>query len=138
MLVTDDIWRLLEGETHDEIAEERIGRLRADLETFVTEADLYPHYLFWLTPRSDLVWEIRSIADAPSLRVLGRFVMHDVFVALTIEERSELGEWDSQSWKRAKRTTVQRWGALFNMPPLEGQTADDFFSGAIPRKYWKK
>ena len=138
LYVTDDIWRILEGETQDEIAEERFGRLRADLETFVTEADLYPHYLYWLTPRTDLVWEIRSIADEPTLRVLGRFIMRDVFVALTIEERSELGGWESLSWRRAKRTTIQRWITLFNIPPIEGDSQDDFFSGAIPGTYWRR
>lgn len=138
LYVTEDIWRMMEGEVLDEITEERLGRLRADLETFVTEADLYPHYLYWLTPKSDLVWEIRSIADEPTLRVLGRFVMRDVFVALTIEERSELGGWESFSWRRAKRTTIQRWGAMFTTPPLGGQDQNDFFSGAISGAYWKK
>lgn len=139
LYVTDQIWRLLEGEYQDDITEERFGRLRADLETFVTEEDLYHHYLFWLTPRADLVWEIRSIADKPTLRVLGRFVMQDVFVALTVEERSELGSFESESWRRAKRTTIQRWGSvLINTPPLKGSTENDFFSGAIPGKYWKK
>ena len=136
--VTDEIWRMMEGAVLDDITEERLGRLRADLETFVTEADLYPHYLYWLTPRDDLVWEIRSIADEPQLRVLGRFILHDVFVALAVEERSELGEWESFSWQRAKRTAIQRWGALFNTPPLGGHDQNDFFSGAIPGKYWKK
>lgn len=138
MYVTEYIRQILEGETFDEVTEERVGRLRADLETFVTEADLYPNYLFWLTPKSDLVWEIRSIADKPTLRVLGRFVAQDVFVALTIEERSELGGWESLSWQRAKRSTIQRWGTLFNIPPLGGQHQNDFFSGAIPGTYWKK
>lgn len=138
LYVTKQIWRLLDAQTGDEITEERYGRLRADLETFVVEKDLYPHYLFWLTPRADWVWEIRSVADAPSLRVLGRFAMPDVFVALTIEERSELGEWNSESWKRAKRTTIQRWNSCLTIPPSEGTTENDFFSGAIPGKYWKK
>lgn len=138
MYVTDDIWRMMEGDVLDEFTEERLGRLRADLETFVTEADLYPHYLYWLTPRDDLVWEIRSIADDPTLRVLGRFVMRDVFVALTIEKRSELGKWESLNWRRAKRTAIQRWRTLINFPPFGGQDQNDFFSGAIPGHYWKK
>ena len=138
LYVTDEIWRLLDAQTADDITEERYGRLRADLEAFVVEEDLYPHYLYWLTPRRDQVWEIRSAADAPSLRVLGRFVERDVFVALTIEERSELGGWDSESWKRAKRTAIQRWGAVLNFSALEGTTEHDFFSGAIPGEYWKK
>ena len=138
LYVTHQIWSLLNDETGDDITEERYGRLRADLETFVVERDLYPHYLFWLTPRNDLVWEIRSIADVPTLRVLGRFADRDTFVALTIEERSELGEWDSKGWKRAKRTTIQRWRSVLNVAPIQGTSENDFFSGAIPGKYWKK
>ena len=138
LYVSDQIWQLLEGEQKDEITEERFGHLRGDLETFVTEADLYPRYLFWLTPRTDYVWEIRSLAEKPTLRVLGCFAMRDVFIALTVEERSELGGWDSLSWKRAKRTTIQRWGSLLNIPPLEGRAQNEFFSGSIPGKYWKK
>lgn len=138
MYVTDQIWRLLDAETSDEITEERYGRLRADLETFVVEADLYPHYLFWLSPRRDLVWEIRSIADEPTLRVLGRFAEPDIFVALAIEERAELGGWESASWKRAKRATIQRWNSVLNIAPIQGAAENDFFSGAIPGKYWKK
>lgn len=138
MYVTKEIWDLLDGTTQDDIEEERYGRLRADLETFIVEPDLYPAYLFWLTPRIDLVWEIRSVTDQPSLRVLGRFLDHDVFVAMTIEVRSELGEWDSESWKRAKRTTIQRWDTFLKAPPIKGETENDFFSGAISGKYWKK
>lgn len=138
LYVTQPIWRLLNDETTDDISEERYGRLRADLETFVVERDLAPRYLYWLTPRHDLVWEIRSIADQPTLRVLGLFAERDIFVALTIEERSELGGWDSESWKRAKRTAVQRWGTILTCAPLKGECEDDFFSGAIPGKYWKK
>lgn len=139
LFVTADIWRMLEGETLDEITEDRFGRLRADLETFVTEENIYPHYLFWLTPRGDWVWEIRSIADQPQLRVLGRFYRADIFVALTIEDRAELGGWDTLSWQRAKRTTVQRWQTLFNgLPPHQGTDENDFFTGAISGKYWKK
>ncbi len=138
LYVTDAIWRLLDAETTDDITEERYGRLRADLETFVVEPDLYPRYLYWLTPREDLVWEIRSIADEPSLRVLGRFIEQDSFVALTIEERAELGRWESESWKRAKRTTIQRWNSLLKFPPVNGNCENDFFTGAIPGQYWKK
>lgn len=138
LYVTEAIRGLLDADTGDDITEERYGRLRADLETFVVEKDLYPHYLYWLTPREDNVWEIRSIADAPSLRVLGCFAKKDIFVALTIEERAELGGWDSESWKRAKRTTIQRWRSVLTIDPIQGETQDDFFSGGIPGAYWKK
>jgi hypothetical protein len=139
MFVTQGIQALLDGRTEDEITEERFGALRADLEVFVTESTLYPHYLFWLTPRGDQVWEIRSVEEVPSLRVLGRFAAPDVFVSLTIEERAELEGWNSLQWKRAIRTCAQRWGTIFPAhPPHSGEQASDFFSGAVPERYFKK
>ena len=139
MLVTEPIWQLLTGVTEHEITETRYGSLRADLEAFVVERDLYPKYLFWLTPRPNLIWEIRSVEEVPSLRVLGRFADFDTFIALTIEERSELEGWMSLAWKRAQRTCAQRWLTLFQAyQPHVGGCADDFFSGAIPGEYFKK
>lgn len=139
LFVSETIRQLLENETDDDISETRYGALRADLEQFITSANLYPKYLFWLTPKRDVVWEIRSVEDIPSLRVLGRFAEYDVFVALTIEERSELEGWNSQSWRRAIRTCVQRWMTLFfAYQPRLGNTANDFFSGSVPDSYFKK
>lgn len=137
--MSERIRELLDDETDDEISEARFGALRADLEQFVTSVYLYPKYLFWLSPKRDVVWEIRSVEDVPSLRVLGRFADHDVFIALTIEERSELEGWNSQSWRRAIRTCVQRWATLFfGYQPRLGNTANDFFSGSISDSYFKK
>jgi hypothetical protein len=139
LFVTAEIWERLNGATRDEIDQARYGSLRADLEVFVGASEIYPNYLFWLTKRSDLVWEIRSVADIPSIRVLGRFAAQDVFVALTIEERSELEGWNSEQWRRAIRTTIQRWRAIFPAyQPCQGSKADDFFTGAIPDRYFKK
>lgn len=138
MYVGRQVWELLEGDVIDSVTAERYGRLQADLENFVTEEYLYPKYLFWLNSKEDLIWEIRSVEEQPTLRVLGRFAEKDIFVALTIEERSELGGWDSESWKRAMRTTIQRWNSILPLEPLAGKDANDFFSGAIPGKYWKK
>ncbi len=56
LFVTAGILAMLEGETEDEITEARFGALRADLEEFVTRELIYPHYLFWLTPKTDWVW----------------------------------------------------------------------------------
>ena len=139
LFVTEKLQALLDGRTQDEITEERFGALRADLEVFVTQQNLYPKYLFWLTPRRDLVWEIRSVEDKPSLRVLGRFAAYNVYVALTIEERAELEGWNSIQWKRAIRTCVQRWATLFHPHnPQHGNQANDFFSGSIRSSYFKK
>jgi hypothetical protein len=139
LFVTERLQALLDGRTTDEITEERFGALRADLEVFVTQPTLFPHYLFWLTPRHDVVWEIRSVEDVPSLRVLGRFADFDVYVGLTIEERAELEGWNSHQWKRAIRTCIQRWGTAFaGYQSHSGGKADDFFSGAISVRYFKK
>jgi hypothetical protein len=108
MFVAPEVWARLQGKADDEVTEERYGRLRADLEVFTTLSALYPKYAYWLSPKRDLVWEIRSVEDVPSIRVLGRFAERDVFVALTIEDRSELEGWNSQQWRRAIRTCCQR------------------------------
>lgn len=139
LLVTDAIWDVLHGYRFDQIDENRLGTLRADLELFVTSEEIAPHYLFWLTPKDDLVWEIRSVADDPSLRILGHFAGQNIFVALSLEERPELGGWNSESWKRAIRTTKQRWGSIFpSYPTHSGVEPDEFFTGALSERYFKK
>lgn len=139
MLVSADVMQTLEATTNDALTDERLGRLRADLEVFVSEPVIYPKYMFWLTPKRDFVWEVRSVEDEPSIRVLGRFIGHDAFVALTVETRDELKGWNSPSWKRAIRTCVQRWNTIFNPYPCHtGSKPDDFFTGSVPVQYFKK
>ncbi|MCY3879901.1 MAG: hypothetical protein OXF74_12075 [Rhodobacteraceae bacterium] len=48
-------------------------------------------YLARLHPAEDEVWEIRSRAPKPGLRVFGRFSAKDCFVALRWRRRKDLG-----------------------------------------------
>ncbi|MAZ03414.1 MAG: hypothetical protein CMN56_09770 [Sneathiella sp.] len=122
------------------LKKERKGRLRADLETFVTEETLDHKYLYWLEPTVDCVWEIRSIREMPSVRVLGLFPEKDVFVATGIYRRDYLGKIESEEWKMAKRNAMAQWRSIFNQyQPLgkNGEEIHEFFSGALPGKYFK-
>ncbi len=119
---------------------ERKGILRADLETFVTSPTLDPKYMFWLHPITDCVWEIRSVRDKPSIRVLGLFAKKDVFIATNIYRRDYLGVWESEGWKEAKRNAMAQWRSIFyQYQPLgkNGGEIYEFFSGALPGKYFK-
>ncbi len=93
--------------------ERRFGRLRADLEHFVTggyiSVSLIPYkagtaYMGKLDANE--VWDIRSRDPRPGLRVFGRFAARDVFIGLGWAPRSRnwagkklLGAGDSQEWR---------------------------------------
>lgn len=93
--------------------EERLGKLQADLETFVIEPSITPKYLFLLFPGQDATWEIRSARDAPSIRVLGLFAECDLFIATNFAKREDLGGWQSRQWKTVKRAAKAAWRRLF-------------------------
>src|ERR1700735_2105975 len=81
MYLAEGLWELFQTTHPDPLMEERIGTLRADLESFVVGLTLHPSYLFLLSPTREGVWEIRSTRQDPSIRVLGRFAARDVFIA---------------------------------------------------------
>src|ERR1051325_10882919 len=60
MFVSERLWNELNSPEGDPEWEDRIGRLRADLEVYITESVIAPKYLFLLYPASEGVWEIRS------------------------------------------------------------------------------
>lgn len=113
LFVAEGLWSALNSPEEDAEWEERIGRLRADLEVFVTEEEIAPKYLFLLYPASDAVWEIRSVRDNPSLRVLGLFAVTDVLVSTNYARRDELGGWQDRGWKTIKRAARAVWRQLF-------------------------
>jgi len=71
MFVNEDLHNVLESPEGDQQWERRIAELRADLEVFVEARTIDPKYLFRLYPARDGVWEIRSVRENPSIRVLG-------------------------------------------------------------------
>lgn len=138
MFVSEDLWRVLSTEHHDEDMEERLGILQADLELFVEGQPIDPKYLFLLYPPRDAVWEIRSLRPTPSIRVLGCFAMKDVFIATNMELREKLGGWQSRQWKAVKRSARTRWGHLFHpYTPVSSTNIHDLVTGAIHAKYFK-
>jgi hypothetical protein len=132
------LWEVLESPEGDAEWEERVGKLRADLEQFVIATELPPKYLFLLYHPREGVWEIRSVADAPSIRVLGLFAAKDVFVAGEVALREQLGGWQSREWKNVKRNARAVWNALFNLyRPVITTEVNEVITGAISGRYFK-
>lgn len=138
MYLTEELKRAFEANYLDPVWEERMGRLEADLDTFVNGDPITPKFLFLLSPARDGVWEIRSVKDDPSIRVLGFFAQYDVFVATHYELRSELGGWDSEEWRKTKRRAGAAWRRTFaTYQPLKSTDIHQLVSGAISGKYIK-
>ena len=138
MFVNEDLHNVLESPEGDQQWERRIAELRADLEVFVEARTIDPKYLFRLYPARDGVWEIRSVRENPSIRVLGLFASKDVFIATNHALREDLGGWDSREWKSVKRSARARWRQLF--PSYDPQTPSgvkSLITGALDGKYFK-
>lgn len=138
MLICEALHAELNSPEGDDEWEERIGNLQADLEHFITSAQIHSSYLFLLYPSRDCVWEIRSVKESPSMRVLGLFAYRDTFVATNMAKRSDLGGWQSREWKTVKRAARATWNALFYVyPPLNSTDIHTIVSGAIDGKFLK-
>ena len=140
MFIEERIWLVLESPEGDDEWEERVGNLRADLELFVTEEQIDPKYLFLLYPPSDAVWEIRSIREDPSIRVLGLFALEDVWIATNAALREYLGGWQSREWKEVKRTARANWRVLFPGGYNAVVTTDihEVVTGALDGRYFRE
>jgi hypothetical protein len=139
MFVSEALWSDLNSVEGDDEWDARIGRLRADLETLVIEEFIEPKYLFRLWRPSDAVWEIRSVRDDPSIRVLGLFALKDVFISTNYALREALGGWQSRAWKEVKRMAKAIWRHLFHpYRPIVTTDVNDVISGAVDGKYFKK
>ena len=139
MFVAEGLWNELNSTEGDPEWDERIGRLRADLEVFVTEASIGPKYLFLLYPSADAVWEIRSVQDSPSIRVLGLFPAADIFVSTNYALREALEGWQTRAWKTVKRMAKAVWRALFGTyRPIVTTNAKQVCSGATDEIFYKE
>lgn len=138
MLVTPELMATLDGPWQSNDDADRIARLRAHLDHFVSGGFIDPGYLKQLTPKTDEVWTIRSKRPRPSIRVLGRFAARNVFVATNYELRGSLNEIGSIEWGRATRHCKAVWRALFEpYPPMPGETINDYVSNAANPKLFK-
>ena len=118
--------------------ETRLGILEADLELFVQGSAIDPKYLFLLYPLREGVWEIRSVREDPSIRVLGLFVRKDVFFAANYALREDLGGWDSREWRQVKRIARTEWTRVFHAyQPMISSKVQDVATGAIDGRYFK-
>lgn len=139
MFVAEALWNELNSPVGDAAWEDRIGRLRADLEVFVVEPTITPKYLFLLYPARDAVWEIRSAKDAPSMRVLGLFPRKDILVSTNHVRRDVLGGWQSREWKQIKRVACAVWRQLFpTYNPVVTKRVDEVCSGASNEIFYKE
>lgn len=139
MFVAEGLHEVLNSpEGDDEDWERRVGELQADLERFVNGDHITPEYLKLLYPANEGVWEIRSVADKPSIRVLGLFPLKDTYVATNFELRENLGGWESRAWKDVKRLARTIWRQIFHTyRPLITTEIGQIVSGALDGKYFK-
>ena len=134
------VHRLITGPWEDTKEEIRSGRLWADFDRFV-EGRLIPvnlntpyskprdTYLSRLDPAEDEVWEIRSRAPKPGIRVFGRFADTDCFVALGWGLRKELGGQGSKEFRQEVRSCLAAWRRIFpSYDAFKGNTVDEYIS----------
>lgn len=139
MLVSEELWTDLNSPEGDPEWDERVGKLQADLEVFVTEKSIEPKYLFLLFPATDAVWEIRSVRDNPSIRVMGLFAEKDIFISTNFARREGLGGWQSREWKWVKRMARALWRRIFPAyAPVTTANVKEVCSGASDEIFYKE
>lgn len=137
MYVTKELHLAITAPAPEDV--ERFAQLEADLADFVTSPTLDPQYLKCLWPPRDGVWAIRSVRPKPSIRVLGLFAAKDKFVATNLAIRKELGEFESEEWRIARRRAKAIWRKLFHVYPyIPGRDRNKVFSGAINEQHFRK
>ncbi len=83
-----------------------------------------------LTERSEEVWEMRARDPSPGIRIFGRFLRKDRFVALTwdYKENSETPE----QYEYQKGRCSRAWSALFvSMLPYTGANVHEYVTNCI-------
>lgn len=110
-----------------------LGRLQNDLERFVSGRPITfgvgknkACMIKVLDDWDEEVWEIRSRATRPGVRVFGRFAAPNIFVATGMTDRAET-DFDIE-----KRRCKSTWRKLFNTyPPLNGKKPSDYITHEI-------
>lgn len=132
ILVTEDVWADLNGpwaSEEDEIAANELSAVaRYVIEGNQVVVGSHTHktcQLKELTTHPPCVWELRSRAPAPGMRLLGAFAMTDTFIGTNLENRLILGGVGSPEFKRAIRSSRAKWRSLFgSYKPVRGVIND--------------
>ncbi len=86
-------------------------------------------FLSRLDSAQDEVWEIRSRAPKPAIRVFGRFADRDCFVALNWRLRKELGDRNSREFRQVVRKCLADWRHIFpSYDAFRGNTVYEYIS----------
>lgn len=120
----------------------RYAQLDADFDRFVSGETIpigwHPYdkgasaFMARVDPPNYGIWAIRSVAPKPGLRVLGAFCEQDVFIALQVYARKDLGGPKDRRWAAARENAISRWNTMFAPHrPLVGESAHDHFSEKI-------
>ena len=150
ILISPEVHRLIEGPWPTPAWETRGNKLRADLESFASGAEISvcvtpfearEEDLALLDPPDDGVWDWRSREPAPGLRLLGHFIRRDTFVLLIPAMRSvasippdfvprgPLENQGSIAWRHAIRDTRAAFRSLFlPFQPIPGDNLQDVLS----------
>lgn len=118
---------------------ERMGFLRRDLDRFslgqhitVGQAEDKICDLKRLSPERDEIWEFRSRAPKPSIRIFGSFVEQDVLVLTNMKERKPLGHKRSRAWAIEISRCKTEWRKLFpHCEPHHGESIHDYIKANV-------
>ena len=120
ILVTEDVWRFLQGPWDDAEQAVAANELRAVLHFISSGGAIVigsgKHrtcHLKELTMAAPRVWEICSRAPKPGFRLFGMFADTDIFIGTNFADRLSLGTQRSPEFKAAIRTCKARWRSLF-------------------------
>jgi hypothetical protein len=114
----------------------RLGKLRGDLDRFITgrkiSLALFPKgkpvstYMARLEPVTSEVWDLRSCDPRPGIRVVGRFSERDTFIALCWDFHENL---HGKSWDPFQDRCGNEWKRLFpGVAPFSGKTVREYIS----------
>jgi hypothetical protein len=137
---TDIVNRLLVGPWVDQQEEERANELRYQVDRFLDGERIWVRpdcddgtdaSFARLKPPADEVWEMRSLKPKPSLRIFGRFIARDRFVAMNWAKRIDLGAATSQEWVDAIQLFHAQWQRYFATCPPHSPQAGSFPNGYL-------
>jgi hypothetical protein len=151
MFLTSEMQQLIDGPWISRTWESRCWALRATLESFVKgerfTVSLTPYEhgdadIGRLDKPKDEVWDIRCRKTRPGLRVFGRFIEKDTFIATNFAPRSVvipgvpqmplLDQNTSMEWDFAILESQKQWASMFpSTNPIHKDQASDYLSNAI-------